>query len=317
MSKCLYCYQETNDGDYHPKCAKKIFGTTQIPILPYTRENIGELAKEIVKSRTTITGVQAKLSLELSKSNGNNPDRFTIVGLWGGYILKPKSDKYPFLPENEDLTMHLAEIAKIETVPHCLIRFSDGELSYLTRRIDRDSKGKKYLMEDACQLSERMSNDKYKSSYENIAKLIAKYSSTPALDLIKFWEIVIFSWITGNSDMHLKNFSLISLTPGIYNLSPAYDLLNVHLVINDNEELALTLEGKKSNLKQQNFINAMTKCGLDPKTIDNIFKKFAQSAPKWYDFIDQSFLSDDLKFQYKEMISNNLQKLFSLNLKNV
>ncbi len=307
MSKCLYCYQETDGGDFHPKCARKIFGSANIPTMPYTRQNIGELAKEIVKSRTTITGVQAKLSMDLSKGAKNEPARFTIVGLWGGYILKPKSDKYPTLPENEDLTMHLAEIAKIETVPHCLIRFSDGELAYLTRRIDRDSNGKKYLMEDACQLSERMASDKYKSSYENIAKLIAKFSSTPALDLVKFWEVVVFSWLTGNSDMHLKNFSLISFAPGVYNLSAAYDLLNVHLVINDNEELALTLDGKKSRIKPQNFINAMTKSGLNPKTAENIFKKFVKVAPKWYNFIDQSFLPEELKEEYKTIIANNLQ----------
>ena len=309
MSKCLYCYQETDGRDFHPKCAKKIFGSANIPSMPYTRQNIGELAKEIVKSRTTITGVQAKLSMDLSKGAKNEPDRFTIVGLWGGYILKPKSDNYPTLPENEDLTMHLAEIAKIETVPHCLIRFSDGELAYLTRRIDRDSNGKKILMEDACQLSERMASDKYKSSYENIAKLIAKFSSTPALDLVKFWEVVVFSWLTGNSDMHLKNFSLISFVPGVYNLSAAYDLLNVHLVINDNEELALTLDGKKSRIKPQNFVNAMKKSQLDDKTIDNIFKKFVRVAPKWYDFIDQSFLPEELKAEYKKEIANNLQTI--------
>ncbi len=309
MSKCLYCYQETDGRDFHPKCAKKIFGSANIPTMPYTRQNIGELAKEIVKSRTTITGVQAKLSMDLSKGAKNEPDRFTIVGLWGGYILKPKSDNYPTLPENEDLTMHLAEIAKIETVPHCLIRFSDGELAYLTRRIDRDINGKKFLMEDACQLSERMASDKYKSSYENVAKLIAKFSSTPALDLVKFWEVVVFSWLTGNSDMHLKNFSLISFAPGVYNLSAAYDLLNVHLVINDNEELALTLDGKKSRIKPQNFVNAMKKSQLDDKTIDNIFKKFVKVAPKWYDFIDQSFLPEELKAEYKKEIANNLQRI--------
>jgi serine/threonine-protein kinase HipA len=162
-------------------------------------------------------------------------------------------------------------------------------------------------MEDACQLSERMASDKYKSSYENIAKLIAKFSSTPALDLVKFWEVVVFSWLTGNSDMHLKNFSLISFAPGVYNLSAAYDLLNVHLVINDNEELALSLDGKKSRIKPQNFINAMTKSGLNPKTAENIFKKFVKVAPKWYNFIDQSFLPEELKEEYKTIITNNLQ----------
>ena len=90
-------------------------------------------------------------------------------------------------------------------VPHTLIRFNDGEMAYLTKRIDRDQNGTKYLMEDLCQISERITLDKYKSSYEKAAKLIKLHSSAPMLDLVNFWEVVVFSWITGNSDMHLKN----------------------------------------------------------------------------------------------------------------
>ena len=169
----------------------------------------------------------------INRGGRDEPDRLTIVGLWGRYILKPKSDTYPWLPEDEDLTMHLATLARIQVVPHALIRFSDGELTYITRRIDRDDDGRKYLMEDACQLSERLSADKYKSSYENVGKLILRYSSMPQLDLVNYWEVVVFSWLTGNSDMHLKNFSLFSRVPGLYTLAPAYDLLNVHLLFDD------------------------------------------------------------------------------------
>lgn len=212
MGKCLFCYQELEEGqqDFHPACAKKFFGKVEVPILPYSRSNINDLAREAVLSRTTVTGVQSKLSMDVNKGGKDEPDRLTIVGLWGRYILKPKSEDFPWLPEVEDLTMHLASIAKIKVVPHTLIRFSDGELTYLTKRIDRDNHGTKLLMEDMCQISERLTADKYKSSYENIAKMIRKFSSAPMLDLVNFWEVVLFSWITGNSDMHLKNFSLIS-----------------------------------------------------------------------------------------------------------
>ena len=111
--------------------------------------------------------------------------------------------------------------------------------------------------------------------------------------------------------MHLKNFSLISFEPNIYNLSAAYDLLNVHLVINDNEELALTLDGKKSNIKRQNFFNAMTNTGLDSKTINNIFNKFVKIAPKWTAFIQNSFLPDAMKQAYIQTIEDNI-KIFLL-----
>ncbi len=253
--------------------------------------------------------MQAKLSLDIDKGGKDEPDRLTLVGLWGRYILKPKSNIYPWLPEDEDLTMHLATIARIEVVPHSLIRFDDGELAYITKRVDRGADGTKYLMEDACQLSERLTSDKYKSSHENIAKLITRYSTTPQLDMVNYWELVVFSWITGNSDMHLKNFSLLSKIKGNYRLSPAYDLLNVHLIFDDPEELALTLTGKKKRLKRKNFVEAMKASGLNEKVIDNIFKKFIKALPKWKDFIDISFLPYELKEQYKQEITANVERL--------
>ena len=312
MCKCLFCYQQLEEGqyDFHPACAKKFFGKAEVPILPYSRDNINDLAREAVLNRTTVTGVQSKLSMDVNKGGKDEPDRLTIVGLWGRYILKPKSEDFPWLPEVEDLTMHLASIAKIKVVPHTLIRFSDGELTYLTKRIDRDNRGTKLLMEDMCQISERLTADKYKSSYENIAKMIRKFSSAPMLDLVNFWEVVLFSWITGNSDMHLKNFSLISKEAGNYVLSQAYDLINVHLVFpEDTEELALTLDGRKKKIGRMNFVRAMESSGLESKVIENIIKKFMNATPKWYDFIDISFLSQELKEKYKAEIAGNLAKL--------
>ena len=312
MNKCLFCYRELEEGqkDFHPACAKKFFGKTEAPNLPYSRDNINDLARESVLSRIAVTGVQSKLSMDVNKGGKDEPDRLTIVGWWGRFILKPKSKEFPWMPEVEDLTMHLAEIAKIEVVPHTLIRFSDGELAYLTRRIDRDRHGTKYLMEDMCQISERSTDDKYKSSYEKIAKLIKRHSSAPMLDLANFWEVVVFSWITGNSDMHLKNFSLISRTHGQYVLSQAYDLVNVHLVFpEDDEELALTLDGRQKNINKQNFVRAMASSGIGEKVIENIFRKFTNVASKWYDFIDLSFLPAELKEKYKEEIEANLGKL--------
>ena len=314
MCKCLYCYQELKEGqrDYHPACARRFFGSATPPVLPYSRQNISELASEVIRSRTTLTGVQPKLSMDINRGGRDEPDRLTIVGLWGRYILKPKSDTYPWLPEDEDLTMHLATLARIQVVPHALIRFSDGELTYITRRIDRDDDGRKYLMEDACQLSERLSADKYKSSYENVGKLIRRYSSMAQLDLVNYWELVVFSWLTGNSDMHLKNFSLLSLVPGLYTLAPAYDLLNVHLLFDDPEELALTLDGRKRKLTRQNFENAMRTTGLDDKVIGNILQKFQKVQPRWEAFIDQSFLPEELRERYKAEISQRLAVLAAL-----
>lgn len=305
MNRCLYCYKELKEGqvDYHPACARKMFGTTKVPTLPYVRAELGDLARQVVRAQTTLTGVQAKLSLDINRGGRNEPDRFTIVGLWGRYILKPQTHSYPSLPELEDLTMHLAEAAKIQVVPHCLIRFADGELCYLTRRIDRTKEGGKIAMEDMCQLSERLTEYKYKGSYEQIAKLIRKYSATPQLDLVNYWELVVFCWITGNADMHLKNFSLYDTLDGQFTLTPAYDLLSTTLVMpEDTEELALTLHGKKRKLRRSDFISSITASGIDEKVIDNLYKKWNKLMPKWFELIDASFLPDAMKRPYKQLI---------------
>lgn len=309
-NRCLFCYQDLKEGqaDFHPACAKRLFGTAAAPYLPYTNENITFLAEQVVRSHTVITGVQPKLSLDIEMSGKESgTKRFTIVGLWGRYILKPQTAMYPNLPELEDLTMHLAEIAKIKTVPHSLIRFADGELCYITRRIDRDEHGNKFPMEDMCQLAERLTEYKYKGSYEQIAKLISKYSRVYMLDLVNFWEQVYFCWLTGNSDMHLKNFSLYSTKKGIYSLTPAYDMLPTRLVISeDKEELALTLNGKRRKLKRSDFEAAFAKSGIDRKVGENIFFKFEKVVPLWLELIDRSFLTDDLKNMYKELIQSGV-----------
>ena len=312
MGKCLYCYKKLREGDrdFHPACSQKIFGTKVPPILPYVRNQLADLAEQVIRSQTTLTGVQAKLSLDIHKGERNEPERFTIVGLWGRYILKPQTDLYPYLPELEDLTMHLAEIVRIKVVPHSLIRFQDGELCYITRRIDRRENGTKLPMEDMCQLAERLTEYKYKGSYEQIAKLIQKYSSTPKLDLINFWEQVIFSWITGNADMHLKNFSLYSTKPVNYVLTPAYDLLSTKLVLPaDSEELALTLNGKEKKIKKSDFVVAMNSIGLEDKIIENVFNKFDHLQSKWEEFIDVSFIQETTKERYKELIHENWKRI--------
>lgn len=311
MCKCLYCYKHLADGevDYHKSCARKIFESTTVPVLPYTRVNIKELAQEIVSASTTVTGVQAKLSLDITRGHAGEPQRFTIVGLWGRFILKPQTDRFANLPENEDLTMHLAEAAGIKTVPHSLIRFADGELCYITRRVDRTKKGDKIAMEDMCQLSERLTEDKYKGSYERIAKLIKQYSAAPLLDVVNFWEVVVFSWLTGNADMHLKNFSLYRPADN-YMLTPAYDLLSTSIVMpEDEEELALTLNGKKKKIKRADFEKAMLDSGMDEKAIEKLFKKFAKTLPKWYALIEESFLPKDMIVAYREKLNTMSARL--------
>ena len=309
MCKCLYCYKELEKGqkDFHPGCARKFFGTSDTPLLEYRREELDALAAQVIQAQTSLTGVQPKLSLNLHKHEGSN--RLTIVGLWGDFIFKPQTDAYPELPENEDLTMHMAEAARIKVVPHSLIRLADGSLGYITRRIDRTKKGEKIDMEDMCQLTLHPTEYKYKSSCEQIAKAIAAYNSTPRLDLVNFMQVLLFSFVTGNNDMHLKNFSLYR-PKALYQLSPAYDLLNVAIANpKDKEEMALPINGKKAQIKLADFLKASDTMGIEQRVTLGLINGLRNAMPAWIDLINNSFLSDEMKQNYLDLISRRMDVL--------
>ena len=309
MCKCLYCYKELEEGqkDFHPGCARKFFGTSDAPLLEYRREELDALAAQVIQAQTSLTGVQPKLSLNLHKHEGSN--RLTIVGLWGDFIFKPQTDAYPELPENEDLTMHLAEAARIKVVPHSLIHLADGSLGYITRRIDRTKKGEKIDMEDMCQLTLHPTEYKYKSSCEQIAKAIAAYSSTPRLDLVNFMQVLLFSFVTGNNDMHLKNFSLYR-PKALYQLSPAYDLLNVAIANpKDKEEMALSINGKKARIKLADFLKASDTMGIEQRVTLGLINGLRNAMSAWIDLINNSFLSDEMKQNYLDLISRRMDVL--------
>lgn len=309
MCKCLYCYKPLEEGqkDFHPHCAKKMFGIAKAPLLEYRYEELDKLAEQVIRSQTSLTGVQPKLSLNLSKHDGSN--RLTIVGLWGNYIFKPQTANYLQLPENEDLTMHLAEAVKINVVPHCLIRLADGSLGYITKRIDRTEKGEKIDMEDMCQLTLHPTEYKYKGSYEQIAKVIMKYSDMPRLDLANYMQLLLFCFITGNNDMHLKNFSLYRPFEG-YQLAPAYDLVNTSIANpDDTEELALPLSGRKTKLHLTNFLQAAATMGIEENVVRHLTDNMSKALPKWMQLINDSFLDETMKEKYRQTIETRLARL--------
>lgn len=306
MSNCLICYEDAGNHQYHPGCAKRFFGIEVMPELTLNKQLLKELAERTVNQRISITGVQPKLSVSLEKIKGNN--RLTIVNLWGEYILKPQHDEIHAMPETEDLTMHLAGLFGIIGCEHTLLHASDGSLVYIARRFDRIGQ-KKIHMEDFCQLSEFPTENKYKGSYERAGKLIQRYCTYSGLDAIRYFELLLFCYLTGNNDMHLKNFSLIYLKDSI-ELSPAYDLLNVNLVFpNDKEETALLLSGKKSNIKLKDFDALAQLLNIPDKVKINSYNKFRSSQEKVQKLINSSFLDDEKKAGYWE-IWNQKQKIF-------
>ena len=312
MKKCLYCYQvlNENENDFHQACSKKMFGTNIPPILDFNLKETEEIAKKLVIKSIAVTGVQPKLSLELEKKIKEIP-RLTIVGLHGDYIFKPQSQQFAELPENEDVTMHLAEMVKIKTAKHSLIRLKSGELGYITKRFDR-SKGSKIAVEDFCQLSEHLTEHKYRGSIEKIGKLAHQFTANKGFESQRLFELVLFSFLTGNADMHLKNFSLIENALGEYEFSPAYDLLSTALVIpEDKEESALTINGKKSRIGLKDFNALADSLHLNEKSLQAIYKRFNTILPQWKGFINQSFLSDEMKAKYIQLITDKFDALFS------
>jgi len=309
MPECLFCRQPAPDNEWHVSCIRKFFGTTRLPHLDLTLDALERYAAESVLARTTVPGVQKKLSLHLETSR--NETRLTIVGLWGNFILKPPTVEYPELPENEDAVMHLATFFGIECVPHALIRLRSGELAYIARRIDRDKTGHKIAMEDFCQLDGRMTEDKYKGSYERCGRVIWHYSTRPGLDAWDLMNRLLFCFITGNADMHLKNFSLIETASG-HVLSPAYDLVSTMLAIQDDpEETALALNGKKARLKLSDFEQLAMKLEVNELAWQRLVHRY-QSVSKdtLARICQESFLSPTKKTELQKIIENRMGRLF-------
>jgi serine/threonine-protein kinase HipA len=310
--RCLYCYETLKEPDteVHQACNKRFYGQLKTPTLHYKLDDLEDLATKVVQSQMTVTGVQAKVSLSLYKKEDKNvTKKLTIVGLYGDYILKPPSEFYPQLPELESATMHMAKVCGLQVVPNSLVRLQDNTLCYITKRVDRTRKGKLH-MEDMCQLSERLTEDKYKGSHEQVAKLLLKYSSTPLLDVSSFYELVLFSFFTGNADMHLKNFSLLEREGQGLSLSPAYDLVPTELVNEaDTEELALNLNGKKRKLNYQDFLSAYENSGLSKKVLDNTLDLFTYCKPEMLTVLKNSFVNDEFKHKYANLVERKYKQL--------
>ncbi|MBE0644001.1 MAG: HipA domain-containing protein [Bacteroidetes bacterium] len=310
MSDCLGCCLPIEDPsmEYHPACAHTLFGSDAPPILPYAIKDINRLAKENVLQRVAVAGVQKKLSLHLQGEQGS-AQRLTIVGLWGDYILKPPTEEYAELPELEHATMRMAEICGIQIVPNGLIRMKSGELAFITRRIDRQKGGGKRAMEDFCQLSERLTEHKYRGSVEQASKLILRHTVNPGYDLLRFFELLVFCFLTGNADMHLKNFSLYRLADG-YSLTPAYDLLPSTLLLPDDpEESALTINGKKNRLTRGDFLSAASTMRIPERAALNSLERIIAAVPECRTFIKRSRVSAPMRKRYTALIAARTKRL--------
>lgn len=305
---CLCCGKplKTDDGTrWHKACIRRFFGTATLPEIKIDEDTLTALALENTGKGVTVPGVQKKLSLHLL-SDAASP-RLTLVDYPTGYILKPQVADFEALPQAEHLVMSMADATGIATVPHALI-CQNGEIAYLTKRIDRRF-GKNSVellaMEDFCQLDRRLTEDKYRGSYERCAKVIQQYSSRKQLDLSELFLRLVFSYVVGNSDMHLKNFSLIEpeVGSGRYVLSAAYDLLPVNVVMpEDTEEFALAMNGKKQNLRKKDFMVFADACGIQKNAAEKMIAKVLSMKERYLLLCEESLLPDHLKQRFAAMM---------------
>jgi serine/threonine-protein kinase HipA len=312
MRKCLYCYKALDkiyEGDYHPKCIKAFYGTEHAPILPYQLSEMEKLAKESAELSITVPGVQPKLSLGWIKKELENghQGRLTIMdALEGNYILKPQNALYPQMPENEHLSMKVAALFKIDIVPINMIRLASGELCFITKRIDRNPDGSKNHMIDFLQILEL--EDKYKGTMETIGKNIGELSANTLWDKLRFFELTVFNYIIGNNDMHLKNFSMW-LSDQLWTLSPAYDLLNVKIILpKDKEDMALMLGGKKMNFNKDYFDRFANVLKLNEIQINAVYKRLVKWLPEATQLIEISFLTEENRIAYTNLVTNRVKQ---------
>ena len=306
MNKCAISYLPIDKGLYSQQGLKYLSaGLHSLNALPYSASEQRQEALNRA-SKLSIQGVQPKLSAILSVKN----QAFEIVDQFGKFIIKPQNDLFLELPENEDLTMKMAKIFNIEVPIHGLIYSKDNSLSYFIKRFDRYGKDSKYQTEDFSQLTGNSRDTKYNFTMEKTIQVINDNCTFPSIEKIDYFKRILFCFITGNEDMHLKNFSLITRN-GKTTLAPAYDFLNSSIAIkNPQEEMALSLKGKKSNFKSSDLIDyfAKERLELNNKSIDSIIVEMNKNITKWKDLIEISFLSDDMKNKYLKLFENRINR---------
>jgi serine/threonine-protein kinase HipA len=305
--KCLSCQKSESGKEllkgYHKKCSRQLFGTDQPPNVPFKSTDVAAEAQKMV-GRMSISGVQPKLSTVHDRKQRE----LTVVDRGGLFILKPPTDRFEFLPENENLCMNIADTYGIEVPPHGLLPLADGKLAYVVKRFDRRDDGSKLQQEDFQQLLQE--EDKYQGSYERIANFIKKHSNAPGLDLVKLFERALLFFVLGNGDAHLKNFSFLKKEEVGYSLSPAYDIVNSRLVIpEEKEEMCLSLHGKRNNISKKDFQGLAEHLGLKIKQVNNALERLNGIRSSIETMIEESFLEERLRSRFLEIFKERMQKI--------
>ncbi len=261
MSACLACLEPLAAAGYHPRCLRAVFGVARLPRVDFELRNLHTVGLELA-GKVALSGVQRKVAVAL------DAERRALVAAPVGsrFILKPQANAFPHVPENEHLTMRIAGRCGLEIPPCLLLRLADDSFAYVVQRFDRTDDGRKRQVEDFNQLAGQPTKDRYEGSAELCARLVKRFASEPLIEAVKLFRQTAFSWAVGNGDLHLKNLSLVTADDGRVRLSPAYDLLNSEVLLGQ-DDLALSVGGKKRNLTARIWREFGTCCGLPGKVV--------------------------------------------------
>ncbi len=299
---CIACggILKKEEKKIHNKCIKKIFSTNTLPQIKF---NLDEISLQVQKTigKLSISGMQPKLSLKLNKKK----HILEVVETKGEFILKPPTNRFRNLPEIENLFMSIFQIVKIKTALHTLIPLQDNSIVYIVKRFDRKGNKKIHFEDFQSILNTR---DKYAGSAEAIASAIKKYSKFPGLDLREFLKILIMNFIIGNGDAHLKNYGLLYDENGNKNLAPCYDIVCSKLFIKDEEDSAITINGKKNKITLNDFFIFAKKFQINNKMFSNILEEIFEYKDIIFDYIiDYPYLNNT-----KQEILNIINQRFKI-----
>lgn len=305
MTTCSICLENvSDDAMYHPGCIEWLFGTRTFPELDIGLSKLYSLAATKMAGKMSISGAQEKVSLTLSSDKSS----LEVAASGGKYILKPETSRFSSVPQNEQLTMLLAQLVSIEVPPLGLIRLKDGAIAYIVKRFDRLDDGSKLQVEDFCQLAEKRLRDKYDGSGELCVRVLRAHASEDIIELRKLYRLLLFSWWVENGDMHLKNFSLLTTPAGIRQLSPAYDLLCTKLVIPD-DTLAMPIGGRDKNFTRRKWLDFAEYCGIPERAAKRLISEQVEALEPALRLVSASFLPTDMKEQYEVFLRHNTSVL--------
>lgn len=302
-SNCLCCQKPlSTDGRYHPRCLSRLFDTARLPIIPF---GVKDMSNEIVKidGHMSISGVQMKVSVGFNKKKGT----IETLAKGGTHILKPEPERFIDIPQNENLCMNMAGEMGMPVPPHGLFYMADGKPCYMVRRFDRTVDGDKLQTETMYQILG--SKNKYSGSLESVGKALSAYTTRVGIERIDFFERVIFCFLIGNGDMHLKNWAVLIQDKKI-SLSPCYDLVCSKIYIPDEDESALTINGRQNKLGRKDFKALAGHLKIDPNAMDNVFEKFAAAEEKLIGMCMSSELDLRLKQKIAGLISSRYRRIY-------